>query len=152
MIQFATVGASEHKYQLEWLRGALKHIRGWSEDNTVSMGWYKSKALKAVVVYHDYAPEYQSICLSAASESKHWLTRETLYHMHHYPFEIAHCRIAVLQVSEHNKNMLNIAKKFGYELTRIHHLRGDAEDEIICVLDHETWARHPATLSYLAQN
>jgi len=151
LIQFGKSGEALHLFHVDWLSRKIGCGRGWKPDNTVSMGWYRGAALKAVVVYHDWSPEYQSIAMSAASEDKRWLTRETLYRMHQYPFEDANCRIAVLQVSENNSVMLGIARRFGYEMTRVPRFRGPDEAEIICILDREKWANCRATTTYLAR-
>jgi len=152
VIRFTKHGDLYHDAHLEWLRVQLGYDRGWSPKSTVTMGRYKGHELIAVVVYHDYCPEYQSISMSAAATDRRWLNRETLYKMHRYPFEDAGCRIAVLQVSEYNDTMLSIAERFGYELTRVPNLRGPQEAEIVCILCKDTWLANKATSTYLAKN
>jgi len=152
VIRFTKHGDLYHDAHLEWIRNQLGYTRGWSPKNTVTMGWYSGSKLGAVVVYHDYCPEYQSISMSAAATDRRWLSRNSLYKLHHYPFVTAGCRLVVLQVSEYNDTMLSIAERFGYQMTRIPQLRGPDEAEIVCTLDAASWRANKATTSYLAKN
>ena len=99
-------------------------------------------------VYQDVRSRYTAV-IRKRNES----TQENYLwcHRNNYPFDDAECRIVILQVSENNAGMLGIAKRFGYEMTRIPKLRGPDEDEIICVLSRDTWANHKATTTHLAR-
>ena len=149
MIEFAKSGSQLNKHHTEWLKDPLGYNRGWG--NTVSMGVYKPD-LVAVVVYHDWNPEAGTIAMSAASTSKKWLNRNTLFKMHEYPFNQIGCQSVVLQVSEHNENMLRIAKSYGYEQHRIPRLRGKSEAEIINVLHDDVWRESRFTRKLLQTN
>jgi len=91
-----------------------------------------------VVVYHDWNPEAQVICMSAAG-SDGWLTRPVLYAMHDYVFNQAGCQLAVLQTSEHNAVMRRIALAYGYCEYLIPRLRGRNEAEALLTLTDDDW-------------
>lgn len=101
----------------------------------------------AGVVYHNYSPEAGVIELSAASTSKRWLTRPVLKAMFSYPFDEIGCQLAVLRVSEENRGMVGIARRFGFTSYRIPRLRGRGEAEIIFTLTDDDWRAHPVNRS-----
>jgi len=146
LIHFSPSDSQLHKLHCEFLQKKLGYDRGWDVINTVSLGIYKPKLI-AAVVYHDWAPENGTICMSAAADGP-WLDKETLYRMHAYPFEIG-CQAIVLQVSENNDRMLRIARAYGYEITRVPRLRGREEAEMICVLREESWRGGRFTKAFL---
>lgn len=109
--------------------------RGW--DNFVSLRVFRGETIGGVV-YHDWNPEHQTMCMSAAGGDG-WLTRPVLYAMHDYPFNQAGCQMVVLQTSEHNHVMRRIAKAYGYTETLIPRLRGRDEAEAILTLTDDAW-------------
>jgi len=123
----------------KWVKWASERIagceRGWTE--CVAMRVYGDETA-GVVVFHDYNPEAQTMCMSAAGKPG-WLTRQTLYAMHSYIFNDAACQLAVLQTSENNRTMQRIAKAYGYNPFRIPRLRGRHEAEIIWTLTDDDW-------------
>lgn len=151
MIQFAKSNSELNQNHIQWLKSELDFSRGWDNDRTVSMGVYGDK-LNAVVVYHDYNPEAGTISMSSASQSKKWLDRDVLYHMHSYPFDQIGCQAVLLQVSENNDVMLRIAKAYGYEMYKVPRLRGRDEAEMICVLAEEVWRESKFTTSFLRKH
>lgn len=149
MIKFAASDTELHVAHERWLAGRLKTSLGWDVSRSVSLGVYDRDGIRAVVLYHDWNPESQIMCMSAAAVGP-WLNKEVLWRMHAYPFQCG-CQAAVLQVSENNERMLRIAKAYGYELTRIPRLRGRDEAEVICVLTEEQWKANRFTQAYLKQ-
>jgi len=107
--------------------------RGWDKCVTLEIG----DPVYAAIVYHDWNPENGTICMSAASESKRWLTREVLHTMHAYVFDFA--RLAVLQTSENHTTMRRIAKAYGYRETLIPDFRADGEAEAVLTLHKRDW-------------
>lgn len=103
------------------------------------MGVLDEGRLIAGVVYHNWAPEYGVIELSAAAVDKRWLTRPVLKAMFSYPFDGAGCQLCVLRVSEGNRPMHRIAKAYGFRETVIPRLRGRGEAEHIFTLSDDDW-------------
>jgi RimJ/RimL family protein N-acetyltransferase len=141
--EFARDNLLNKKHGL-WLQRQLGFTRPF--ENFVTLGVYDGDLI-AVVLYHDWNPDAETICMSSAATSKKWLTGETLYRMHAYCFDF--CQLAVLQVSENNENMLGIADRFGYDLHKIPRLRGRNEAEMICTLTKEAWQAQPLTRRHL---
>ena len=110
--------------------------RGW--DRYVAMEVSRDDDIIGGVVFHDYNPEAQTICMSAAGGDG-WLTRSVLYRMHSYCFCDAACQLAVLQVAEDNDRMLSIARRYGYREYRIPRLRGRDKAEVILTLADDDW-------------
>ena len=104
-----------------------------------SMGVFDEGELIAGTLYHNYYPDYGVIELSSASISKRWLTRHVINAMFFLPFERLGCQLVVLRVSERNKSMVAIARKFGFEEVYIPRLRGRDEGEFVFTLTDDVW-------------
>lgn len=115
--------------------------RGFADFTT--LGVADEGRLVAGVVYNNYSPEAGVIELSAASTNRRWLTRPVLKAMFSYPFDEIGCQLAVLRVSEENRGMVDIARRFGFTSHRIPRLRGRQEAEIIFTLTDNDWRAHP---------
>lgn len=105
-----------------------------------SMGVFDDGELIAGTLYHNYYPDYGVVELSAASISKRWLTKPVINAIFFLPFERLGCQLVVLRVSERNKTMIGIARKFGFEEVYIPRLRGRDEGEFIFSLTDDAWA------------
>lgn len=112
-------------------------------DKYCSMGVFEDGNLIAGTLYHNYHPEHGVIELSSASISKRWLTRRVIYAMFFLPFNRLGCQLVVLRVSERNKTMVGIARKFGFSETYIPRLRGRDEGEFIYSLTDDDWSKSP---------
>lgn len=108
-----------------------------------SMGVFEDGDLIAGTLYHNYHPEYGVIELSSASVSKRWLTKAVINAMFFLPFIRLGCQLVVLRVSERNKTMIGIARKFGFSETYIPRLRGRDEGEFIFSLTDDEWSKSP---------
>jgi RimJ/RimL family protein N-acetyltransferase len=107
-----------------------------------SMGVFEDGKLIAGTLYHNYHPESGVIELSSASISKRWLTKATIRAMFWLPFIRLGCQICILRVSERNKTMIGIARKFGFDEVYIPRLRGRDEGEFIFSLTDDAWRAH----------
>lgn len=108
-----------------------------------SMGVFEDGKLIAGTLYHNYYPEYGIVELSSASISKRWLTKNVINAMFFLPFTRLACQMVVLRVSERNKIMIGIARKFGFSETFIPRLRGKDEGEFIYTLTDDAWGASP---------
>lgn len=104
-----------------------------------TMGVIDKGEIIAVVLYHNWDEQAAIIEMSAASTTPRWLARPVLKSMFEYPFDELGCQMVVLRVSEHNRRMRGIAKRFGFVEHRIPRLRGREEAEIILTLTVEDW-------------
>lgn len=111
----------------------------------MSMGIIDGETLLAGVVFHNYNPEARVIEFTAASNSRRWLTRQSLWAMFNYAFNTAKCQMVVMRVSEDNRmwngrGIQRILKAYGFKETRIDDLRGKGIAELIYTLTGEAWA------------
>ena len=104
-----------------------------------SMGVFDDGELIAGTLYHNYYPDYGVIELSSASISKRWLTKHVINAMFFLPFTRLGCQLVVLRVSERNRSMVAIARKFGFEEVYIPRLRGRDEGEFVFTLTDDVW-------------
>jgi RimJ/RimL family protein N-acetyltransferase len=109
--------------------------------NYKAIGVVRDDALIAGVVYSNWAPQHGVIEMSAAASSPKWLLGDTLHEIFAYPFEQIGCQMVVLRVSEKNKRMIRIAKRFGFNSYLIPRLRGRDEGEYIFTLTDEQWRK-----------
>ncbi|UDF30043.1 UNVERIFIED_ORG: GNAT family N-acetyltransferase [Roseateles sp. XES5] len=109
-----------------------------------TLGDVERDTIRAAVVFHNWQPEEGVIEMSAASDSKRWLTRPMLKAMFGFCFAECGCQLAILRVSERNETMCRIARRFGFAETRIPRLRGRDEAEIIFTLSDDQWNAHRA--------
>lgn len=122
-----------------WSRWAAERItgceRGW--DRCVVLRVFNPRTV-AVVVFHDWQPQNGTICMSAAGSGA-WMTRRIIRAAHEYMYGTAGCQLAIMQVSEKNRAMNDIARRLGYTAHYIPRLRGPNEGENIWTLPVETW-------------
>lgn len=124
---------------LSWSKWAANRIdgceRGW--DNCVVLRAFDSQT-RGVVVFHDWQPQNGTICMSAAGNGA-WMTRRVIRAAHSYIFDVVCCQLAIMQVSEFNRAMNDIAGRLGYSATYIPRLRGPSEGENIWTMTVEDW-------------
>lgn len=96
--------------------------------------------LIAGTIYHNWQEEEGVIELTSFSLSKKWLTKPVVRAMMGMPFAYLGCQLIVLRVSERNKQMCAIARKFGFTEVHIPRLRGRDHGEFIFSLTDDQWA------------
>ncbi|MFV0256598.1 hypothetical protein [Candidatus Liberibacter solanacearum] len=114
--------------------------RGW--DRFVSIGFLKNNILMAGVIYHNYCPQSHVIELSGASDSKRWLTRETLREIYGYPWNELKCQAVIHRVPDEDYPQHRMLTCLGAIRYRIPRLRGEHEAENIYVITYENWAKN----------
>lgn len=119
----------------------------WGEVGQVaeycSMGVFNGPELVAGTLYHNWHPDHGIIELTSASTTKRWLTRRVIQAMFHLPFNMLGCQMVVLRVSERNKNMVHIARSFGFTEVYIPRLYGRDEGAYVFTLTDDQWATSP---------
>lgn len=118
----------------------------WGKPECLSdyctMAVIENGTLVGGTVYHNYHRDEGVIELTSASTSKRWLTRPVIRAMFDLPFDRLGCQLIALRVSERNKNMCTIARKFGFDEVYIPRLRGRDEGEWIFTLTDDAWLKH----------
>lgn len=111
--------------------------RSLEADNI--MGVLDGAEVAAAVAFHNYHPEDGVIEISAASDSKRWLTRQVLKALFEYPFEQLGCGVVVARMDPDNKPLNRIFTAYGFSRHVIPNLRGKGRDEAVCVLTDDAW-------------
>lgn len=109
-----------------------------------TLGVLEGERFIGAVVFNNWSPEDGTIEMSAAADSKRWLTRSVLNAMFNFCFHECGCQLVALRVSERNSGMIEIARRFGFSETRIDRLRGRDEAEIIFTFTDDAWTAHRA--------
>ena len=92
--------------------GLAIESKGWSPFTAI--GLEKNGILIAGVVYDNY--NGKNIFAHIAATGRHWLNKEFLWYMHHYPFmELKVSRVTGM-VSEKNKDAIKFIEHLGGEL------------------------------------
>lgn len=92
-----------------------------------------------VVVFHNWNPEAEVIEISAAADSRHWLTRKTLNRIFSYAFDDCGCQMVVARIAETNTPLHSIFHRYGFDSFVVPRLRGRNADERIFTLTDDVW-------------
>jgi len=134
---------SEKKLVADFVEKNIDDFSGRGFGEYSAIGVRNDGDIIAGVVYHNWDPNARVIEMSAAAISSKWLLSGVLHRIFEYPFKEIDCQMVVLRVSEKNKRMRSIAKRFGFDEIRIPRLRGCEEDEMIYTLTKEQWQNSP---------
>lgn len=94
----------------------------------------------AVAVFHAYDRDAGVIQISAASDSKRWLSRPVMLAMFRYAFHTLGCQVAVCRIDPDNAGLDRILRAYGFERFYIPRLRGRDKGEAVMLLTQEAWA------------
>ena len=116
-------------------------------DKASAIGFVDDGNLVAGLVYHDYQPEAGVVEISAASNSKRWLTRRTLFAIFSIPFDRWRCQMVVMRTRADNhqdngRGIARIALSYGFTQTLIPRLYGRDSDCILHCLTEEAWRQN----------
>ena len=115
----------------------------WGEpdrlEKYITMAVIENGQLIAGTVYHNWYPEDGVMELSSFSLSKRWLTKKVIRAMFTLPFARLGCQLVVTRVSERNKVMIDIMRRFGFSEVFIPRLRGRDEGEFIFSYTDDQW-------------
>ncbi len=106
---------------------------------SVMMGVFDKGKIVAAVAFHDFHPKEGVIEISAASDSKRWLTRNVLHAIFSYVFVTAKCQLCVARIDPENTSLLRIFKAYGFNDIRIPRLLGREKDQIVLTLTDDDW-------------
>jgi RimJ/RimL family protein N-acetyltransferase len=123
----------------QWIES---HI--WSDGRTLppslTMGLFDEHAkIFAGVAFHNYDPWAGVIEISAASESKRWLTRPVLKAIFGYAFNDAGCQMVVARVDPEDKATVRIFKAYGFQEYVVKRLLGRDKDQCVLTLTDDDW-------------
>lgn len=140
-----TESGPAHRALLRRVQGWIGLDRGWDEANTRGMAVGRAGRIVGGVVFHEWNPDAETICMSAGGEPG-WMTREAIFAAHDYAFGF--CQAVVWQVAETNTRMRRHAERLGYVGHVIPRLRGRHEADVIYIMTDAQWGAHPINARY----
>ena len=96
------------------------------------------KTIVAGVMFHNWQPASGVVQISAASDSKRWLTRPTLKAMFGYAFDTMGAQ-AVVACMDAGRPLIRIFEAYGFKRYEIPRLRGRNKAEAVLVLGDDEW-------------
>ena len=119
-------------------------MRAWNKPREFGLGRALAIADKGTVIagliYHNYDPDTGVIEISAASDSKRWLTKPVLRAMFEFPFVGLGCQAVALRCdADAPNNLSRILPSYGFKRYDIPRLRGRDKIEAIYVLSDDDW-------------
>lgn len=109
---------------------------GW-ETGTVMLVADGDRVL-AGVMFHNWQPASGVVQISAASDSKRWLTRPILREMFAYAFDTMGAQ-AVVACMDAGRTLARIFEAYGFKKYEIPRLRGRDKAEAVMVLGDDEW-------------
>lgn len=80
----------------------------------VATGPKANDRLMAVVVFHDYYPEYRHCQLSIAAIDPHWVSRKTVKALLAIPFYQYNCSLVWVAIPHRNERVIRLGKALGF--------------------------------------
>lgn len=125
-----------------WIAGQLGQ-QGFAGYFMSAIGVFDGPTVVGGTAFHNYYPGEGVIEMTSACIDSRWLSRRMIRAIFTYPFDLLECQMVVMRVSSNNSRMLNIAKRFGFNLYTIPRLRGKSEDEVVCTYTDDQWRSSP---------
>ena len=113
-----------------------EHPVGW-QCGTVMLIAHRKKVIGGVL-FHNWQPKNGVVQISAASDSKRWLTRTILKEMFAYAFETMGAQ-AVVACMDAGRPLARIFEAYGFKRYDVSRLRGRDKAETIMVLGDDEW-------------
>lgn len=109
-----------------------------------TMAVVDGRQLIAGVVYHNFHPQPGTIEVSAAADTKRWLTREVLRRFISMPFDNLGVQALIARHAEDRTDLRRMWCRVGAVEYVIPRLRGkDQPAEVVSVLTDDAWAASP---------
>lgn len=122
----------------DWVSGQLGQT-GFAGYFMAAIGVFDGPQIIGGTAFHNYYPDEGVIEMTSSCIDSRWLTRRMIRAIFAYVFELLECQMVVMRVSVNNSQMLNIARRFGFNLYTIPRLRGRFEGEVLCTLTDDQW-------------
>lgn len=111
-------------------------LAGWETGTILAVA--DGAQIVGAVLFHNYDPQHGTIEISAASDSKRWLTRPVLQAMFAFAFDQIGCQ-AVIARMDAGKPLTRIFTAYGFKRYDIPRLRGRNTVEAVMVLADDDW-------------
>jgi RimJ/RimL family protein N-acetyltransferase len=100
------------------------------------------KTIIAAVLFHNWDRSAGVVEISAASDSKRWLSRGVLLDLFRYAFHELGCQAVVARIDGNNRSLARIFTAYGFKRYDIPRLRGRDATETLFVLADDHWRRN----------
>lgn len=111
-------------------------LAGWRQGTILAVA--DDSAIVGAVLFHNFNESAGVIEISAASDSKRWLTRPVLNEMFAFPFDQIGCQ-AVIARMDADRPLTRIFTAYGFKRYDIPRLRGRDRAEAVMVLADDDW-------------
>lgn len=95
--------------------------------------------LIAAVICHNWDEQAGVIEISAASDSRRWMSRKVLLALFSRIFGEFEVQTCVARLDAGNDELVSIFQRFGFSTIRLPNLRGRGRDEVLCLLTDTDW-------------
>lgn len=99
-----------------------------------ALGFANDTGIVAGVVFHNWEPDSGVIELSSYSGRRSWLTKGRLHEVFGYAFNGLGLRMCIARTAADNARVVRIWRALGASQHRLPDLRGEGQDEIVCLL------------------
>lgn len=117
--------------------------RIWGDDRQLpygtAMAVLHDGVMVAGAIFYNYDPEAGTIELSAASDSKRWMSRPVLWEMFNYAFNDLGCQAVIMRCDPEDGKMCSIASRYGFDRFDLPRLRGRGKSEALFILGDDEW-------------
>lgn len=126
----------------QWIANELGQ-QGFAGYFMSAIGVFDNGKIIGGTAFHNIYPNEGVIEMTSASIDPRWLNRRMISAIFTYVFDLLECQMVVMRVSSINTRMLNIGRRFGFNIYTIPRLRGRMEDEVICTFTDDQWRSSP---------
>lgn len=119
-----------------FLNERIGELSGWQVGTILAV--VDAKTICGAVLFHNYTPGCGTIEISAASDSKRWLTRPILWEIFAFAFHQIGVQAVVARMAA-GRQLARIFTAYGFKRYDIPRLRGRDTAETIMVLSDDDW-------------
>ncbi len=125
----------------EWVAVRIPHVRTREGFGPYTCMGIATDAGQRVggIVWHGYKPDYATIELSAAADSRRWLTRAVIREIFSYPFQFLNLGRVTTITPSRNRPAIHLNVKLGFQLEGIVRRGFGDDDAIVMGLLREEW-------------
>jgi RimJ/RimL family protein N-acetyltransferase len=117
--------------------------RVWGDLRQMTMGTVAAVAsggkVVAAVLFHNWDKASGVIEVSAASDSKRWLSRAVLRELFGYAFNELRCQAVVARIDPANASLARIFTAYGFRRYDLPRMRGREKGEAVLILGDDDW-------------
>jgi len=126
----------------QWAVDRIPYMRGGSFGPCICGGVVRDGALRAVVVFSEWQPEYGTLQASIASDGPGWATRDVLREMFRYAFVTASANLLWSSIRADNAAAIEFNRRLGFRRDAVlRHRYGRGKHAVITSMTRGAWLR-----------